>query len=289
MNKRDLKERDLVTATLPIGSVDYRSITGSNGFIMSTEENSNPQLAIMGFIQREIEKVGGKALIEAWDEGNEGVNCWWVPPIHFTDPIQGMYIAHMLQAGLLKDSSRILANTAYDGHGAEVADNLISINSRGLNQYVVERDILALALAVPRFVAVWLACALIMFSNGKFEIADKAFQHLLGIDPTNQLGIKYFAISLTDRDPQRAVSLVESLLALLAQQGEAPGAHTRVAYGFALKSAKMVKEAGLQFKIVSGKAIPKMTIKQWIEWGYAINENLLVKALDHPEGEIIIR
>lgn len=264
-----------ISVILPIADIDLKAIP------LNLLTSSDPiSLQVMDFLIQEIEKAGGIAIIEASDYG---ITCWWETPAVITDKVQVWYVAHMLQSGLLLHPVQILANTAYAGNGAEVASNLVEINAKRLNPYVVERDIMILALAVPQFIAVWLACALIMFSNGKTEISDLAFKHLLDIDPTNQIGIKYLAISLTKRDPKRAVVLVESLLGLLACNGETPGVHTRVAYGFALKSAKMAKEAALQFDIVSGEPIPKMTIQQWIEWGYSVPDDKLVEVLGNPE------
>lgn len=266
-------DKPVINAIIPIKLVDFSSILK---YICLFDDSE----ALYNFLTDEIEKAGGNAVIEVNDEEAE---VKWVPPeINDSNAAQVVYVSHMLQAGLLKDATQQIANTIYDGNGVDLARALLLINAKGLNTKVAEKDARTMVVAAPLFSDGWIALALIQMENNNIKDAAKSFQFFLTLKPDDVVALRYLAICLTESDPKQAVSLLEKCINKTSSLGLVPDKHLRVTYGMALRSAKMKREATAQFALASINGYPKMTIKQWIEWGHRCDGALLDDVLSDP-------
>jgi hypothetical protein len=118
--------------------------------------------------------------------------------------------------------------------------------------------------------------------NCKFKEAANALEMADMLGPANSLTLKCLAVALAGISSRRAVKMAESLLQVLAQDGKPPDTHVRATYGFALLSARMGKEAAVQFEAGFGIKRPVMTVRQWKEWGHMLQVGELPAALMRP-------
>jgi len=275
-----------VVVKFSLDQVDFESINRSKGYLVPDlfADKQDPVLVLSEFFTQEIAKVGGQAVIEV-DEN--GFSCFWNPPDNIKElPLEvqqlGIYLSHMLQAGILLDPSHVIADAAYAGYGNLLAQTLVMLNSTKCNPYVAERDMMILAMAVPMFTSIWIVLGLLTLSNKNYDLSGWAFRHILDYEPDNVTALKYLAVVQTVQEPVQAVQQAERLLLLSTAQREIPDVQMRALYGFALLSAGLVKEAAVQFKVACGKAEPKMTVQQWISWGFALPSEVLATAMRDP-------
>ena len=266
---------DAVVAAIPTSLFDLCALESSVGF----KRSSNLQLDVFEFIVGELDAVGGNALLEVDDDG---LFCVWNPPPAGPgmDGRRMLYLSHMLQAGLMAMPSVMVANTAYAGMGVMLSRAFLMFNQ--LNPYVAERDSKLLTEAMPLSSQAWLAHGIILMDNGKFEDASRALVDSAMLDKSNHLVFRCLAVCMTGLCPKTAVKAAEDMLSRLAKEGNPPGLSHRVTYGFALLSARMKLEAKVQFE-AAGLPMPKMTVRQWREWGSKLEETVLPEALGNPK------
>lgn len=275
-----------ILSKFKLSDVDWTSISTSKDYVppKDAKDRNNQSLVVFEYITEELAKIGGMAVVEV---DNDECSCLWIPPSPSDEDekLFLVYVAHMLQAGLISNPMQLIANTAYAGSAAALAQSLMMINAAGLNRYVAERDAVQLALAVPYYGAIWLSLGLMLVANGHFNGAVDALAHLLRMEPSNVLGLKYMSIVHTLSSPEDAVRYAERLFEALAVAGVAPDVHSRAAYGYALQRAGMSVEAAQQFKMACNVGKPKMTAKQWTEWGFSLPiEALPIAMKDPPRG-----
>lgn len=263
----------IITATIPRAELDIRALRATDGWKPLGDDLS---FEVSEFLVSELSMVGGKAIVEVDDEN---LNCLWYPP----DPADSdvnrvLYVSHMLQAGLMVDPSRVIAHTAYLGHGADLAIALLGMHSSGLNTYVAGRDLALLAYAAPMFGMIWLTLGFVLLSDENITQAYGVFDHLAEIEPENIMGAKYLAIIQSIYDPLQAVKQAEKVFRMLAAAGVAPDHHARLTYGFALRAAGLDKEARQQFELACG-VDPKMTVEEWVSGGCLLPPMVLMDTL----------
>jgi hypothetical protein len=264
-----------IFSAVPMPLVDLQSITGSKGLTLS---GSGKEEVVFEFLTCELEQVGGQAVIEVDDSG---YFCIWNPPSTGEAlPPREIYFSHMLQAGLMVLPRRIIASTAYAGNGLALARALVAINSE--NKYVAERDSTLLAEAMPLSGAAWLANGIILLENKQFKKAIYPLTQAVILEPKSYLACKCLTVALTGVSSRKAVSAAEMMVMAYADAGIPMDAGARAAYGFALASAGMKVEAKAQFLAGFGKGMPKMTLKQWRDWGHKLQLDYIEGALYDP-------
>jgi len=273
-----------VFSSFLLKDIDIVAIASSKGFKQdcSTLMEDNVKSIVFDYITDELDSIGGQALVEVDDTS---CTCVWIPPLALNDEerVRHTYMTHMIQSGILRDPSKLIANTVYGGNGIALAHSLLMINASGCNKYVAERDLYLLASAAPLYSAIWLVLGLMLLSNGNFERAKKILSHLMLIEADDLIGNEYMAILHTIDEPMKALTHIEKVFNVLSVEGKTPDIHNRVTYGFVLKSLGMNEEAGRQFFIVCGSAVPTMTLEQWTKWGFSLPLNILGEALMSPE------
>jgi tetratricopeptide (TPR) repeat protein len=275
-----------IVVSIYIDDIDFLAISSSAGydqelFSLAREDPDDKALLVARFIEREIKKVGGEAVIEA---SYDHISCVWTPPAAdvVKDMFYALYVAYMLQYGIFKNSEQLLADAAYKGGGKALASTLAMINDYDYNRYMVERDLFYLAGVVPRFAVVWLILGLVLIMNDRMADSKMVFEHLLEIEPDNIHGLKYMALTLTAKEPKKAAEFAERLLKELDRNGLAPDAHDRATCGFAFMKNRRYKDAKFQFELACGNTEPKMTLAQWLDWGHIVVNKDLAKRLMEP-------
>lgn len=229
------------------------------------------------FLTDELTKAGGLADIEVTQD--RAVVEWSVPTV-LEDGVQVAYVAHLLQSGLMKDPIIQLAGVAYAGGLQIVTMNLLSIGTTGKNPYLAERDARLLVVVAPFSVYALSTLGLILMDKGLTSEAAEYLSAACTLYPNDFFSNKYAGIAYTSSDkPDAAVQLLERCIQILAEVGEAPDNHLRVAYGMALLAAGMQAEASIQFMLVCGKKVPNMTLSQWVSGGYQMKADVLIELL----------
>jgi hypothetical protein len=177
----------------------------------------------------------------------------------------------------------IIADSVYAGNGLTLAKLLVLINVWGFNRKMAERDATLLAQSAPLLSPAWMALAIIQMDNGKMKEAVRSLEYLFTFDPGNSMALKYMGIALTVSDPKRAVKMIEKGIDIMLNVGSYLDTTWRVAYGMALREAGMKMDSKVQFDVAAGIQNPKMTAKQWTEWGYTLVGEGLKKALMSPK------
>ena len=246
--------------------------------VIGNPKSRNKAESIAGFLTDEISKAGGEAVVAV--DGETAQVEWMLPELSSPEDAQQVaYVAHAMQAGLLRDPSQVIANTAYSGGVSALALNLLNISSSGRNRYLAERDARILARVAPLSVQALSVLGLILLEGNNPEEAAVYFVEVQKLDPLDFLSAKYLAVALTNLLPDKAVMVAERALAILASRGLAPDAHMRSTYGMALLAAKSKAEAKFQFLLACGSESPAMSPRQWAEGGYRITNAEVPAAL----------
>lgn len=265
-----------ISAILDLDHVDVKSIPSAYWRKGTTKAD-----VVTNFLTEELAKAGGKALVESDDKF---IGIWWDPPAaEEGDPFRAIYCGHLIQSGLSRDPSLIIANTVYSGGGNTLTQTLLTIGTRGYNRYVAERDCQLLVDAAPLFSAGWFSLALIQINNKNFKGARASLERILEIFPRDWVSMKYLSIVLTKSSPRKAVRWAEEAIRVMGESGSAPDQHMRLTYGMALRAAGNRAEAERQFDFACGYS-PSMTPEQWSDWGYATYGDDVDLALKNPFG-----
>jgi hypothetical protein len=240
---------------------------------------------VSDFLTNELSKVGGTAIVEVDD--NVASVKWVLPTVTEGDDIaRVVYVGHLLQSGIMLNPMRPIANTAYAGNGVALAKSLLMINARRIDCRMAERDAALLADCVPLMTTAWVVLGMIQLDNGHLKQAQESFDYALMIDPADIMAKKFLAITHTLKKPLLAVRLLGEVIEDLSVGGAVPEKHVRAAYGMAMLSAGMLSEAAIQFRVAFSFSKPKMTVKDWVKWGYRAGENILAGTLLDPiEGK----
>lgn len=288
-----MSKPNILTITIPIKEIDFLALETFKPFCFSNKvQNYDYQCMVVDMIQAAIVRVGGYAIIEGLEDR---IECLWKVPDtessyldHLglktrksSNALEVMYVAHMLQVGLLSSPNKIISELAYAGGGFELASLLILFDVLNLNKYIAERDLTILAGAMSNSIGIWTSLGLVLFSNGKFDFCRPVLERALSLEPNNLPCLKYMTVIETASNPKTGVEYGERLLKVAFQEGLVDN-NIRSTYAFALLSAGRSKEAGDQFKIVCGVKKPKMTLLQWVKWGYKYPAQLLPEELLDP-------
>lgn len=271
-----------VDFTFALDDINRMSILSSHDYVVNEEEESDFSLMVFGFLSRAFEKAGGVAIIEVDDQV---VHCHWTPVV--SEDVERssytIYLFHMLQAGMLNNSDKILSNMVYDGYGYILIEILVLITKKGFNNYVASTNIISIVDAAPKLVLGLCAFVAISINNGLLDKIINVLERILVLEPDNLMGLQYSAIYWTGKEPIKGVMFAENLISVIGESGNLPSVYDRVVYGFALKASKMNKEAQIQFRFVCGEKKVAMTVKQWLSWGFNVLESRLIEALTDPD------
>ena len=236
---------------------------------------------LFDFLSDEMVKSFGYGVISV---SPSGIGIGWSPSVveKKRDRVQNIYFAHMVQVGLLKNPLVLVANSAYNGGINDLVYSLLAIHSYGMNPMMVKRDADLLACSAPLNSAAWLASGIIDLDQGDVEGARVKFLHILDFNLSDYLAMKHLSICDIKSDPAQSVKWMESSLEAAAEFGMIPGLAERVAYGMSLKACGLHREAKKQFTL-AGIDLPKMTPRQWGEWGYRVVPSHLIDALCDPK------
>lgn len=289
----NMSKPNILTTTISIKDIDLLALETFKPFCFGEKVQSyDLPCMVVDMIQAAIVRVGGYAIIECW---GESIECLWKVPdteSSYLDnfelktrktsgALEVMYVSHMLQVGLLSSPNKVISELAYSGNGFELASLLILFDVLNLNKYIAERDLTILAGAMIDSARVWTSLGLVLFSNGKFDFCRPVLERALTLEPNSLPCLKYMTVIETASNPKSGVAYGERLLRV-ASLGGVVDSNIRSTYAFALLSAGMKKEAGEQFKLVCGVKKPKMTLLQWVKWGYKYPAQLLPEELLDP-------
>lgn len=268
--------------TLPVSMIMPMGLIGTDFLPTECTSGRSKEEIVSDFLSGEIEKAGGKAVVEVT---SEVAAAWWATPPADGDSLSSariLYVAHMMQCGLLADPSRAIADTAYAGQGGVLSQVLLLINHYGLNRGLAERDASILVKCAPMFSSGWLCLALIQIENGALGEAAENLERLLSFEPGDWMAMKFLAIALmgTSRKVEAMVAS-ERMIRTMSSSDKPVDQHARLTHGFALLAGGLRSEAKVAFRM-AGVDFPVMTPRQWGNWGHMLVGQEMVDRLASP-------
>lgn len=266
-----------VVSALPFSMVDEKAVNNSIGFVDYEDMPTNMFELVVSL----MDSVGGVGIIEMDDE--KLLATWDPPRSGDVDGLRVIYLSHLLQVGALNSPRQIIATTAYAGLGVTLASALVAFSR--LNPYVAMRDSAILADAMPYSYDVWLAHGIVLMDSDMVRLATFVLEKSLTMGSSHILANRCLAVCyLHDNNPEKAVKAAEEMMRGKLADGLLPDNAERAAYGFALLAMKRKLEAGVQFMAAFGFSRVKMTVKQWMEWGYRLDLPTLTEAVMEPKA-----
>jgi tetratricopeptide (TPR) repeat protein len=260
--------KDVTTAFIPWGP-EQRAKYEDNGEMISA------------YLTELMEKAHGKANVIVT---NDKVVVEWVPEARPTgDTIETLYASHMVQAGLLKDSQFVISSTVYKGDGPQLLQILYSICVRHWNEALIDRELDNIVAAAPLMDHAWFVHGMVKLEHRALGAAMESFAKALSLNACDYMSWTYMGlVQLKLKQPKNALQSFENALRVLGENGKPPTRRLRISYGYALKACRMSKESAAQFQAVCGDNKVKMTLAQWVDWGYRLLEDEVDAALVNP-------
>jgi len=273
---------NLIHSIYSLESIDFK-ILGLN-YDNSAESRAE---TMFDFLSGEMGKSFGQGVLSV---STDMVRIGWIPSVanKKRDTAQNIYFAHLIQAGMLKDPTPIIANLAYNGGIQNLNYVVLAIHTYSLNPAIAKKSSTLLALSAPYNASAWFTSGIIDLDQGFTEFAQQKFEHILTFSSWDYLTMKHLAIcELRNNRPKEAVRWMEKSLDAAASVGIVPGLVEFVSYGMALRSQGLHDLAKQQFK-AAGVLSPKMTTAQWCWWGYKLFPDVLPESLANPSRGLYI-